>query len=177
MTQIVAISLLIIEGVFRLYEQAVLIHEIDPEAEVFDRLRTTMTLATDAMVLVAIRFAREEADEDHPYGHGKMEDLAALFVGMILIVLSVQMILNGLDAYLDTRGLPDEGLPPPPPFFARAAPARAAASSVTRQGTRASRDRHARATACPLFTWVSPVGMPTRFVKGVTFSSRAYSLK
>jgi cation diffusion facilitator family transporter len=41
------------------------------------------------MTFFAIRIAKKPADEDHPYGHGKVEALAALFETGLLFALSV----------------------------------------------------------------------------------------
>lgn len=47
----------------------------------------TDTIAT-FVTLVAVRLADKPADDDHPYGHGKFEDLAALGEATLLLVLA-----------------------------------------------------------------------------------------
>lgn len=54
-----------------------------------------------AMILIAFRYAVKEADEEHPYGHGRLEQVAALmvaaflvFVGLLLLLQSVQELFN-----------------------------------------------------------------------------------
>jgi len=37
-----------------------------------------------AMTLVALKVGRKPSDQDHPYGHGKVESLAAIFVATII---------------------------------------------------------------------------------------------
>lgn len=54
-----------------------------------DGLHSLSDLISDGMVLVAAKHAGEEADEDHPYGHGRFETLATVALGMFLIVVAV----------------------------------------------------------------------------------------
>ena len=47
------------------------------QALLADGIHSLSDLASDAMVLLAAKHAGEDADEDHPYGHGRYETLAA----------------------------------------------------------------------------------------------------
>ena len=48
------------------------------QALLADGIHTLSDLATDVIVLFASGHAARDADEDHPYGHGRIETLAAL---------------------------------------------------------------------------------------------------
>ena len=50
-----------------------------------DGIHSLSDLASDAMVLFAAKHAGEEADDDHPYGHGRFETLATVGLGILLI--------------------------------------------------------------------------------------------
>ncbi len=50
-----------------------------------DGLHTLSDLASDFVVLFAARHAHHEADEEHPYGHGRIETLATSVLGLALI--------------------------------------------------------------------------------------------
>ena len=54
-----------------------------------DGIHSLSDLASDAMVLFAAKHAGEEADEDHPYGHGRFETLATVALGALLIVVGL----------------------------------------------------------------------------------------
>ncbi len=41
------------------------------------------------MLWLALRVALKEPDEEHPYGHGKAEPLAAIVVALFLIVAAI----------------------------------------------------------------------------------------
>lgn len=53
-----------------------------------DGLHSLSDLASDAMVLVAAKHAGEEADDDHPYGHGRFETLATVGLSLFLIIVA-----------------------------------------------------------------------------------------
>jgi len=68
------------------------------QALVADAAHSASDLVTDFVTLVGLRLGRAPLDREHPYGHGKIEDLAALLVGLVLIgvavVLAVQAIAS-----------------------------------------------------------------------------------
>lgn len=55
------------------------------QALVADGVHSISDLVTDAVVLLAARHAAQEADRDHPYGHGRIETAATVFVGILLL--------------------------------------------------------------------------------------------
>jgi cation diffusion facilitator family transporter len=54
---------------------------------VADAVHTLSDLATDAMVLWASQKGARPPDADHPYGHARIETLASLVLGLILIAV------------------------------------------------------------------------------------------
>jgi cation diffusion facilitator family transporter len=46
--------------------------------------------------LLSFRWAGKPADEDHHYGHGKAEALAAAFVGLVLVTAGVLLIIDAM---------------------------------------------------------------------------------
>jgi len=58
------------------------------EALVADGIHSLSDLATDFVVLYAAKKSHEEADEDHPYGHGRIETIATVGLGAALILVS-----------------------------------------------------------------------------------------
>ena len=58
------------------------------QALLADGIHSISDLASDGMVLLAAKHAGEEADEDHPYGHGRFETLATVALGFFLIVVA-----------------------------------------------------------------------------------------
>lgn len=62
-----------------------------------------------AIVFVGMRVAARPADENHPYGHGRVETLAAFLVGMILAVGGVTICYRSIQAIGVTHAPPGLG--------------------------------------------------------------------
>ena len=58
------------------------------QALVADGIHSLSDLATDFIVLYAAKHSHRAADEDHPYGHGRIETLATVGLGISLIVVA-----------------------------------------------------------------------------------------
>ncbi|VAW52266.1 Cobalt-zinc-cadmium resistance protein [hydrothermal vent metagenome] len=58
------------------------------QALLADGIHSLSDLASDAMVLLAVKHAGEDADEDHPYGHARYETLATVALGVLLMIVA-----------------------------------------------------------------------------------------
>ncbi len=56
-------------------------------ALIADGVHSLSDLASDLLVLVAVKLGAREADHDHPYGHRRFETIAAVILGVGLIVI------------------------------------------------------------------------------------------
>jgi cation diffusion facilitator family transporter len=56
-------------------------------ALVTDGIHSLSDLTTDFAVLLGYHFGSKEADQCHPYGHGRLETFSAALVGIVLIVI------------------------------------------------------------------------------------------
>ncbi len=77
-------------------------------ALVADGIHSFSDLLTDALVIVAIRFGRREADSNRPYGHGRIETLATLWLGSALLFVAGGIAWAGVKQLI-------VGAPPPTP--------------------------------------------------------------
>lgn len=50
--------------------------------------------------LISIRLAQKPVDREHPFGHGRMEYLGALGVGVLILLMGVELLLSGVDSIL-----------------------------------------------------------------------------
>ena len=64
------------------------------QALVADGAHTLSDLASDVLVLFAARKANAAADARHPYGHGRIETLATVGVGMVLMAVALGIVLD-----------------------------------------------------------------------------------
>jgi cation diffusion facilitator family transporter len=58
-------------------------------ALIADATESGADILSSALLWFALRIALKEPDEEHPYGHGKAEPLAAIAVGLFLIVAAI----------------------------------------------------------------------------------------
>ena len=63
-------------------------------ALVADAIESTSDVASSLVVLGGIRIAAIPADEDHPYGHGKAESIAAVLVSIALCTAAVGIAIQ-----------------------------------------------------------------------------------
>jgi cation diffusion facilitator family transporter len=73
---------------------------------------SALDLLSGIITLAAVRAAEKQADEEHPYGHGKLEDLAGLFqgiligvAGILIIYSAVQRIISGAEIRMSEAGI------------------------------------------------------------------------
>ena len=59
------------------------------QALVADGVHSLSDLVTDVVVLYAARYGTREADSDHPYGHERIQTVATVFIGAMLIAVAL----------------------------------------------------------------------------------------
>lgn len=58
-----------------------------------------LDIAASVVNLIVVRYALQPADEEHTFGHGKAESLAALAQAMFISGSAIFLILNGIDRF------------------------------------------------------------------------------
>jgi cation diffusion facilitator family transporter len=59
------------------------------QALIADGIHSFSDLATDFLVLFAAKHAHREADVEHPYGHGRIETVATVVLGVSLVLVAI----------------------------------------------------------------------------------------
>jgi cation diffusion facilitator family transporter len=70
------------------------------QALVADGVHTLSDLLTDGMVLFALKQGAKEADEEHPYGHARIETAVTLILGAMLIAVALGIAWRAGDRVL-----------------------------------------------------------------------------
>lgn len=52
------------------------------------------------VALISVRMAQKPQDEDHPFGHGRIEYLGALAVGVLIAFFGVELIKSGVESIM-----------------------------------------------------------------------------
>ena len=61
-----------------------------------DAFNNLSDAASSIVTLVGFRLAGQEADEEHPFGHGRMEYLAGLVVSMLILLVGLELAKSSL---------------------------------------------------------------------------------
>jgi len=61
-----------------------------------EAVHSVLDLAASGFTLVAVRTSRKPADREHPYGHGRTENLAAFAEGILLLVTAAGIAFESL---------------------------------------------------------------------------------
>ncbi len=56
-----------------------------------DGVHSISDLATDAMILIGVKYWNAPPDKKHPYGHGKIETLITFIIGLLLIGVAIML--------------------------------------------------------------------------------------
>lgn len=65
-----------------------------------DALESIVNVVAAGFALFALRFAADPADEEHPYGHGKIEHMSAAFEGGLVTFAAVAILVQGVRALI-----------------------------------------------------------------------------
>lgn len=75
------------------------------QALIADGIHTLSDLASDFIVLIAAKKAKQDADESHPYGHGRFETLATVILGLALTAVAIGIAFNAVNRLLNPETL------------------------------------------------------------------------
>ena len=63
-----------------------------------DAIESIVNVLTAIAALIAIRFAAQPADKDHPYGHHKAEYVSAVIEGVLIVIAALAILRAAWDA-------------------------------------------------------------------------------
>lgn len=55
--------------------------------------------------LVSVRLAQKPVDKKHPFGHGRMEYLGTLAVGVLIVIMGVELLKSGIEGIISPSAL------------------------------------------------------------------------
>lgn len=77
------------------------------QALIADGIHSFSDLLTDFMVLYAAKHAHKEADEVHPYGYGRIETLATVSLGVVLVIIAIGIAYSAIQRLANPNVLMD----------------------------------------------------------------------
>ena len=75
------------------------------QALIADGFHTLSDLVTDFVVLIAAKMASKDPDDDHPYGHERIETIATVVLGLALSGVAVGIALSAIQRLLNPESL------------------------------------------------------------------------
>ncbi|MBN1541715.1 cation transporter [candidate division KSB1 bacterium] len=59
------------------------------QAVLADAVHSLSDMSTDLAILFGVKYWSAPADENHPYGHGRLESLITVFIGFVLVLVAI----------------------------------------------------------------------------------------
>ncbi len=78
------------------------------QALLADGIHTLSDLGSDFIILLATSQSAKVADKEHPYGHGRIETLASVLLGLILIGVGVGIGFRGFNSIISSNQIAPE---------------------------------------------------------------------
>src|SRR5690625_3533009 len=68
-------------------------------AIIADALHSTTDIIDSVVILIAVKIANKPPDEEHPYGHGKAENIASIIVALLLIIVGIEISISSIKVF------------------------------------------------------------------------------
>ncbi len=68
-------------------------------ALIADAWHTLTDSVSSVIVLIGGKISRKPADNDHPFGHGRAEHIAAMIIGVLLAIVAFDFILSAVEKF------------------------------------------------------------------------------
>lgn len=65
-----------------------------------DSFHTLADVVTSIVVVIGFFIARRPADKEHPYGHGRFENIATLLIAILLVIIGVEFFRTSLNRFI-----------------------------------------------------------------------------
>ncbi|MBM7660695.1 cation diffusion facilitator family transporter [Bacillus mesophilus] len=75
-------------------------------ALVADAVHSASDIAGSFAVYIGLRAAKQPPDEDHPYGHGKAESIAAIIVSVLLFLVGIEIGKSSVQSFFHEISAP-----------------------------------------------------------------------
>jgi cation diffusion facilitator family transporter len=73
----------------------------DSRALIADAVHSASDVVGSLAVFIGVRAAKQPPDEDHPYGHGKAESIAAIIVAVLLFLVGIEIGKSSFGSFFE----------------------------------------------------------------------------
>lgn len=95
---VINVFLTVIKGVFGFIAHS--------QALIADAVHSASDIVGSLAVYVGLRAAKQPPDEEHPYGHGKAESIAAIIVSVLLFLVGLQIGKSSIQSFFSPLKAP-----------------------------------------------------------------------
>ncbi len=75
-----------------------------------EAIHSTMDLLAAIIAFVSVRISDKPADESHPYGHGKVENISGVIEALLIFIASVWIIIESVKKIINPEGIESVGI-------------------------------------------------------------------
>ncbi|HEX6593061.1 MAG TPA: cation diffusion facilitator family transporter [Bacillota bacterium] len=68
-------------------------------ALIADAVHSASDIVSSIVILFGVKIAMKPPDQEHPYGHGKAENIASIIVALLLILVGVEISISSLKVF------------------------------------------------------------------------------
>lgn len=68
-------------------------------ALIADAWHTMSDTISSVIVLIAGKISRKPADDDHPFGHGRVEHIAVIIIGVLLAIIAFDFVVSAIEKF------------------------------------------------------------------------------
>ena len=76
---------------------------VSSSALIADGFHSVSDIISTLIILMGIKISKNPPDQDHPYGHGKAESIAAIILGLILILTGIFLIKDAMFSIINHK--------------------------------------------------------------------------
>lgn len=69
------------------------------KALIADALHSASDIVGSIVILFAVKIANKPPDKEHPYGHGKAENIASIIVALLLIIIGIEISITSIKVF------------------------------------------------------------------------------
>lgn len=104
--RLIAISLSLSVGIALMAAKFYIYYLTQSSAVLSDAMESIINVVASMFAAVSILVAAKPPDEEHPYGHGKIEYFSAGFEGALIIIAAIGIFKTGIDHLFNPSNLP-----------------------------------------------------------------------
>lgn len=72
-------------------------------ALIADAWHTLSDSVSSVIVLIGGKISRKPADDDHPFGHGRAEHIAAIIIGVLLAIIAFDFVVGAVEKFAEHK--------------------------------------------------------------------------